>query len=139
MLNGIYQPTTLEHLLYYDIYISDDFSNEVSQLLNYNHPRVWNAVNVHHKIIEDNINFKILEPFLKQYKIFTEDEMEYFMSDSNDKQDKVAKLIDTLRSKNEKEIHDFVKALNEADKYTGHLAILYGLHEVAFQFPVTTV
>ena len=98
-------------------------------------------MNVHHTIIEDNINFKILEPFLKQYKIFTEDEVKYFMSESNDtcKPDKVTKLIDTLRTKDEKGIHDFVKALNETDKYTGHLAILYGLHKVASKFPVTTV
>ena len=122
------------------IHFADDHSvTKVAQLLTYDHPRIWNAMYLLRRISEENINFEILTPILKQYDIVTEDEKDYFMSDSNSKQNKVSKLIDCLGGENETKIHNFVKAMAEAYEHTGHNALLHYLHKTATSFKVTAV
>ena len=85
-----------------------------------------------HKIIKEKINFETLLPSLNKYKIFTTDEMKYFVNKLHSDADKVAMLVIWLEAKEEKGINDFVRALNEAEEHSGHIVILEHLHNKFF-------
>lgn len=82
--------------------------------------------------IDENINFDTLIPFFDKYRIFTKDEMEHFMNKLISKANKVTNLIMWIEAKDESGICNFVKALNEAHKHSGHIAILKQLYNTAF-------
>ena len=82
--------------------------------------------------IEDHINFKSLIPFLNKYGIFTKDEMKYFMKDCHSDSDKVNNLIVWLPTKDAEGIHNFVRALKEAEEHSGHLEIIKDLHKYIY-------
>ena len=82
-----------------------------------------------HSIINEFINLDCLEPFLDKYRIFTSSEKEYLYNKYIVKAEKVSYLIKCLEAKNEKGIHDFVRALDEAYEHSGHIDILKHLHK----------
>ena len=112
-----------------DDYNSSSTETKISQLLACSHLLLMDAITRLHKIIEEKINFETLIPFLNKYKIFTTGEMKYFRNKLHSDVDKVASLVIWLEGKNEKGIYDFVRALNEAEEHSGHIAILERLYE----------
>ena len=109
----------------------------VSQLIKCDVSRLSNAITGIHPTIIVHVKFETLIPFLNHYRIFTATEMEYFNNKFNSTADKVNILIQWLSTKDHDGIHNFVKALNEADEHSGHKVILEKLHGT--MFPVTTV
>ena len=77
-----------------------------------------------HVTIKDYINFEFLIPFLNKYGIFTGDEINYFTNKCHSDSDKVSKLIEWLLKKDDRGIHNFVRALKEAEEPSGHLEII---------------
>ena len=82
--------------------------------------------------IKEYIDFENLIPFLNKHAVFTKDELKFFMNKYHSDADKVSNLIMWLHAKNENEIHNFVKALFEAQEHSGHRVILNHLHERIF-------
>ena len=87
------------------------------------------AITRHHKTINDYINFETLIPLLNKYKIFTKVQMKYFANKYHSDSDKVTNLIEWLDAKNGIGIHNFVRALKEAEEHSGHLVIVENLHK----------
>ena len=83
-------------------------------------------------IINEHINFNTLIPFLRKYKVFTRDEMEYFSKSIFTTAEKVTKLIECIPTKDENGIRNFVRALSEAHEHSGHNTILEHLYDIAF-------
>ena len=115
--------------MYYHFLIitGDDSSStdaKVSQLLACDPLQLKDAIPRLHVTIKEYINFQSLIPFLNKYKIFINDEMEYFMNLYHSDSDKVNKLIVCLPKKEGKGIHNFVTALKEAKEHSGHLEIV---------------
>ena len=103
------------------------------QLLKYTHSQLTSEITRLHVIIKDHINFENLIPFLNKNDVFTKDEIKFLMNNHQSGADKVSHLIMWLHAKNEKGIHNFVKALVEAQEHSGHLVILNHLHESLIQ------
>ena len=104
------------------------------QLLNFDPSQLKNGIATIHPIIKQHINFETLVSFLNHFKIFTDDEIEYFNSTYDSKVSKVNNLIEWLKQKDDDGIINFVKALNEANKHNGHNTILKKLHETMLSF-----
>jgi len=122
------------------IFTDDDSNNRriyTQNLNNCNHLTLSRAIERCHPIITDHIKFEILIPFLNQHEIFTRPEMEYFNNRYYSNAEKVNILIEWLPKKDEKEICNFVRALNEAHEHSGHSTTLKHLYKIAC--PNTTV
>lgn len=107
------------------------------QLLTCSRLQLIDGITRLHVIIKDHINFENLIPFLNQHAVFTKEEIKFFMNKYHSDADKVSNLIMWLDAKSEKEIQNFVKALDEAQEHGGHRVILNCLFEKIF--PDTTV
>ena len=90
-----------------------------------------------HFTIKKHINFNTLIPFLNKHNIFTSDEMELFNKDILITADKVNKLMEWIPKKDEKGVHDFMKALGEACEHSGHYVILKHLYDICARVNIT--
>ena len=118
-----------------EIYVTDDDHTSkstetiTSQLLTCSRSQLIGAITRLHVTIKDYINLENLIPFLDTFAVFTKDEKKFFMNKYHSDAEKVGDLIMRLDAKDEKEIRNFVKALNEAQEHSGHIVILKHLHE----------
>jgi len=116
------------------IFTDDDSNNRriyTQNLNDCNHLTLSRAIERCHPVITDHVEFETLIPFLNEHEIFTRSEMEYFNNRYYSNAEKVNKLIEWLPKKDENGIHNFVRALNEAHKHSGHSTILKHLYEIA--------
>ena len=123
------------------IITGDDSSStdtKIFQLLACDPSKLKDAIPRLHVTIRNHINFKSLTPGLNKYEIFTRDEMEYFMNVYHTDSDKVNRLIMWLPTKAGRGIHNFVRALKEAEEHSGHLEIVNDLHKDIYPCTVGT-
>ena len=133
----------LQHRLamYYHVMTGDDSSStyiEISQLIACDPTQLKDAIQRCIVTIKDCINFGSLIPYLNKYAIFTRNEMEYFMKKYHSDSEKVINLIVWLSKKEGRGIHNFVRALKEAEEHSGHLEILLHLHKDIYLHTVGT-
>ena len=101
------------------------FTDElVTELLTFSYSKLLDAIIKIHPSINTHINILSLIPFFNCYGIFTNDEIQYFNSDYQGDKQKVNKLIESLKTKHEEGVYNFVRALNDGCEHNGHLTIL---------------
>ena len=116
-------------VLLFTFNLTGDDRKIISNLLNCDPSQLMNEIRGLHVTIKRYINFETLIPFLDHHLIFTPDEMQHFRNKYTTHADKVAELIKSLESKDNKGIYNFVRALCAAKEHSGHLVILQGLHK----------
>ena len=115
----------------YLCWITDGDSRQkmISEILSFDHLKLQEVITQLNPTLIRYIKFKTLNPFLREYQIFTQSEMKHFSNEYHDVEDKVSNLIEWLNQKHEKGIYDFVKALNDAFEHSGHLVILEEIYK----------
>ena len=104
--------------------------NEISsKLLDRSGQELKDAIKKSHPIITEKINFVTLIPYLNKYSIFTGNEMTIFNNAVLLHGEKVNSLIEWLYKKEDEEIKNFIRALNDAHEHSGHAVILRGILE----------